>query len=339
MSQETIEWLNTQCLIGFTEKRGHAWHYRASAQGAEPNHYPEAIPVEEVIRRLFAWRAIERPLAVSLPNGTLRAVEGKKAIVADDNYDVLGIFSEGYQPHQYEDWLVHNVATLLDDDLGIGSALLLRNRGVAVVQVEVSENFTTPEGVEFRPNLLAATSFDGSLATIYKRTVTVAVCDNTTERGLREEGQQWKVKHTRYSGLRVAEARDALALVFAGGDAFAAEVARLCAVPVSDREWAKVLDALVPVPEATGAARTIAETKRSRLSTLWVHDERVTPWKNTAWGVAQAFNTWQQHYATARGAHRVERNVDNAVTGKTATSDNKVLSVLGDIVNRPLLTV
>ena len=27
MSQETSQWLNTRTLIGFTDKRGNAWHY------------------------------------------------------------------------------------------------------------------------------------------------------------------------------------------------------------------------------------------------------------------------------------------------------------------------
>jgi len=39
-------------LIGFTEQRGHAWHYRAGAQGEEPNHYPELPAVG--IRRIGA---------------------------------------------------------------------------------------------------------------------------------------------------------------------------------------------------------------------------------------------------------------------------------------------
>jgi hypothetical protein len=38
MSKETSSWLNNNVLIGLTDKRGHAWHYRKSEQGAEPNH-------------------------------------------------------------------------------------------------------------------------------------------------------------------------------------------------------------------------------------------------------------------------------------------------------------
>lgn len=53
MSGETLHDLNTNLLIGHTSQRGTAWHYRAEEQGDESNHYANAIPVEDVQRRLF----------------------------------------------------------------------------------------------------------------------------------------------------------------------------------------------------------------------------------------------------------------------------------------------
>ena len=97
------------------------------------------------------------------------------------------------------------------------------------------DTITTPEGVAFRPNLLATTSFDGSIATTYKRTVTDTVCDNTRELALSERGQEVKVKHSRNSHAQLAPARKALALVHTLGDEFAAEVAQLCATTVTRR--------------------------------------------------------------------------------------------------------
>ena len=67
MSRETLHNLNTNTLIGFADKRGTAWHYRAEAQGDESNHYPGAIPVSDVQRRLFSWHAQSRALAVETP--------------------------------------------------------------------------------------------------------------------------------------------------------------------------------------------------------------------------------------------------------------------------------
>jgi phage/plasmid-like protein (TIGR03299 family) len=331
MSKETEEWLNTKCLIGFTNKRGRAWHYRESAQGVEPNHYPEGIPIADVQRRLFSWEPLEEPIYVFNKglNSGYRPVPNQKAIVASDNGDVLGIFKDGYTPHRYDEWLLENISAILDDDeLGIGAALLLRNRGVAVVQVEVPDYFTTRDGVQFRPNLVAATSLDGSLSTTYKRTITDTVCDNTTEIALAEEGQQVKIKHSRYSGLRIGEAREALELIYDSADAFTAEVEKLCAEVVTDAQWLKVLDSLVAVPEEKGRAQTTALNKRHTLNNLWLSDPRVEPWKNSAWGVHQAFNTWGQHYAVVKGAHRAERNFDNVLSGKTAAGDNLVLRTL-----------
>jgi hypothetical protein len=64
MSRESLEWLNRNTLIGFTDERSKAWHYRASEQGSEPNHYPGAIPVADVKRRLFSWQALELPISI-----------------------------------------------------------------------------------------------------------------------------------------------------------------------------------------------------------------------------------------------------------------------------------
>jgi len=57
MSKETSEWLNQNVLVGYTETRGNAWHYKASDQGEEANHYDGAVPLEDVNRRLFDWEA------------------------------------------------------------------------------------------------------------------------------------------------------------------------------------------------------------------------------------------------------------------------------------------
>ena len=68
MSRETIADLNTQTLIGYTAKRGTAWHYRAEAQGDEPNHYDGPIPVADVHRRLFSWTPVTAPLQAAIIN-------------------------------------------------------------------------------------------------------------------------------------------------------------------------------------------------------------------------------------------------------------------------------
>lgn len=332
MSQETSQWLNQNTLIGFTEKRGNAWHYRAADQGAESNHYTGAIPVGDVQRRLFDWTAVSSPVFVGGDDFGLRRVANKQAITTSDTGDVLGIFADGYEVHQYQEWLINKVAAILDDGLQIGSAGLLRGRKQAWVSIEVPENITTPEGVEFRPNLIACTSHDGSLATTYKRTVTNVVCDNTMAAGLAEQGQQFKIKHSRNSKLRIVEVRDALAVVHTVAEDFAAEVKALCETSVSDKAWSAFLDLHAPVPEAAGRSRTTAVNEQAALTALWNSDARVSPWRGTAWGVVQAVNTHLHHEAKVRGVSRPERNMCNAVDGKADALDKATVAELGKVL-------
>jgi phage/plasmid-like protein (TIGR03299 family) len=187
--------------------------------------------------------------------------------------------------------------------------------------------------VDFRPNLLACTSHDGSLATTFQRVVTNVVCDNTMSAALMETGQRVKVRHSRYSRIRLAEAREALAIVHTITDEFAAQVSQLAATTVTDRQWAAFLDAHAVLP--TGAStrtRTSVEKKRTSLERLWRRDARVSPWKNTAWGVVQAVNTWVHHEQTVRGSTRPERNMLRAVDGTTDALDRTTLATLRTVL-------
>jgi len=351
MSKETLDHLNTNTLIGNTDQRGQAWHYRAEHQGDESNHYQGPIPIGHVRRRLFDWQAVSRRIAVEVPaeldTMTHLADEGEpmrwavqddlQGICRSDNHHRMGVFAEGYLMHQYDEWLLKTVANILDDNLSISSAGLLRKGAIAWVEVSVPESITTPEGVTFRPNLLATTSFDGSIATTFKRTITATICDNTRELALSEQGQQVKVKHSRYSQLKLADARAALAMVHTLGDEFAAEIGKLCAIEVTARDWSKFLDLHVPMLDSkqqtlAGRSLTGAQHKRAKIDRLYRYYMRCAPWTGTAHGVIQAVNTYEHHENTVRGGDRGERNVIRTVTGEFGTIDRDSWSLLSKVL-------
>lgn len=356
MSKETIAWLNTQTLIGNTDKRGTAWHYRAEDQGDESNHYPGPIPVADVERRLFAWEAISRPSFTTVPSSIEEAtgvdddgqpyklilIEGEQRIVRSDTGAVMGpAFKAGYRMHQYREWLLSNVATILDDDLGISSAGLLKGGAVAWVEVSVPDSIETPQGVTFRPNLLAATSFDASVATCYGRKVTDTVCDNTMAGALGEKDQKIKFKHTRYSTLKAGQAREALAMVYSLADDYMAQLAALEAIKVTPTQFSKFVDKLV-LTDSTGKVRewkdlegrskTMASNKRDGLVRLYNHDLRVAPWAGTAIGVVKAVNTFVHHEGIVRGADRAERNMLSTIEGKFDSLDQDTLNLLTSVL-------
>lgn len=349
MSKESLATLNTQTLIGHTDKRGTAWHYREELQGEEPNHYTGPVPVADVERRLFHWTAVESPVFVRIPatvedateldddgNGVKMVhVTDRKAITRSDTGAVLGIFKDGYQPHQPREWLIENVQLLVGGALDIGSAGLLRGGAVAWLQVESTDNMVTPSGVEFRPFILAATSFDGSLSTTYKVGSTVVVCDNTMAASLAEAGAFVKVRHTRNGTLNAESIRDALGIVEQAAETFTKDVEMLTNWHVTDEQWVKFLDQVCKADATAKSTRaqTVADKKRGELNALWEDDLRVTPWNGTAFGVLQAANTWAHHVQSVRGDNRAGRNMLNVITGKTEDADAETLKVLAAVCN------
>ncbi|MFC9995703.1 DUF932 domain-containing protein [Nocardia sp. NPDC127526] len=355
MSKETMTWLNNNTLIGMTAKRGKAWHYRKDEQGSEPNHYEGFVPVAEVERRLFNWDAKSAPLRFDIPgtmddftsiddDGNLvRSVtdETRQVIYHGGTGEPFGVFKQGYVIHQYADRLLKGLAEIVTpdglaistDSLGIGSAGLLRGGAQAWVQIERPDNVKTPEGVEFRSNLLACTSHDGSLATQYSKVNTIVVCDNTMEWALgeaRNTGNRIKIMHTKYSHLRIQEAREALKIIVESADKFAADIAELCRIPVSGRQFEAFVGEWAPLPEKEGAARTRVKEKREKVTDMYRNDNRVAPWAGTAFGVLQLVNTYNHHYASFKSGKtsRAERNMANAISGKTSEQDQATLKVL-----------
>lgn len=328
MSQETSNWLNQNTLIGWTSKRGNAWHYRASEQGAESNHYPLAVPTADVERRLFHWKAEESPISFEV-GGQQIVDPTRKGIVRPDTGTLLGVFRNGFQIHDYQQWLVEQTEMVADSDLGVSSAGLLKGGAVAWVQFEMPETMQV-EGCDFRPFLTAATSLDGSLASTYLTGSQIVVCDNTLSASLADKSHQIKIRHSSKSIGRIGEVRDALGLVYTVADDFMAEVQALTSTKVSDKVWSRFLDGLAPAPKDGASARAAAmiERKRDALTRLYTKDERAAQWNGTAFGVLQAVNTYEQHEQHVRGMGRAERNALQMVNGEFAKSDQRTMDAL-----------
>jgi phage/plasmid-like protein (TIGR03299 family) len=202
-------------------------------------------------------------------------------------------------------------------------------------------------GVEYLPLLLATTSLDGTIATTYKMTVVLVVCDNTRAAALNGRGNQFKVKHTRNSEMKLTSAQDALGLVMATADEFDKQYSELVLQKVTPKQWAKYLDTQVPMPEEDYAKRddgsmvvlnkraiTMAERKRDNLVYLYNHDEKVAPWKGTAFGALQAFNTYEHHEARAnKGTVRLERNMLRTIKGEYDSLDRDNYKVLQEVLS------
>lgn len=353
MSQETSEWHLTNFLYGYADTRGLPWWENDELRqqlGLETNIYPGAIPVKDVLSRLFHWQAEEAPAAYLRPASfedcdfiydgqPFRVVVDplRKAIVPSDSDYNFSFFKQGFQIHQYSEWLIDNVAGLVGTnrhELQIGSAGLLKQRAQAWTCLGLPEWIKTPEGFTFAPNIILYTSLDGTFSSAAILTAQAAICDNTLFMARTEAsktGRIYNIRHSKNSGFRVADAREALGIVEQASEDFAADIKGLAEWDVTEKDWDSLLDVLVPIPVGgkTTQGETMAKNKRDQISALYVSDPRVSPWKGTALGALQAFNTYEQHEKGIRvGQDRPELNMAKVLKGESAKHDAEVLNSL-----------
>lgn len=369
MSKETTEWLNNNTMIGFVAHRekwanngyvrvdGVTQKVKAWWKSDTFEHaYDDAIPAEEVERVLFNWEPVETQVWNRLPvdqggedydgeDGEGRRFlwvldDKRKGIMRPDTQEVFNYFTvEGYKVHSYKPWLMDNVTTILDGEAGIASAMLLRGGGVAAVTVELPDGITTDyAGIEIRPSLVAATSLDGTRATIYKLATMIPVCDNSLEDALTGAGKGIKIKHSAKSLGKLGETRDALGLIYQHGEEMAAFLDSLAKVDVTDQTFHDIINHMVVVPEAkvdggkvsNQRAITIAENKQGELTELWTRDPRSAPFHGTLLGAYQSVNTWNEHFRS-NNPNTPERIMTGTLDGKFAKEDQVFWALVGSL--------
>lgn len=332
MSTITIDDItqDTGLLTGYAEKRLTPW-------GAS---MPGAIPIE-FARKMIGWTPLEATVHGTLiSDDGVRTINdaGRKMLVHPTTFLPLAVHGAGYTVHPYAETLLDQAALIADGEVGLARVGTLRSGKQAFVQFEMGDNVVAKskgaEPVEYRPFLNAATSLDGSLATTYFVGTTVIICENTLAAALSEskkDGRSIKVRHTVNSRLQITAARDVLGILFRVADSFTDEVARLTSEYVSDQKWRDFLDAIAPTDKKEGRALSMAETRRAQLTNLWNHDDRVAPWKNSAWGVLAAVNTHSHHIQTVKNASREERNAARIIDGTLAKQDVNTLRILATV--------
>lgn len=298
MSRETGQWLNDNVV---TWER--AWHQAADSS----NIYPGGVPMEVVRELLTSWT----PEEIELYDADMKHIEEFKAIRRSDTQEIFAVHGDGYQTHTYKDWLTDTVTDSIasDEDVIISSAGLLKKGAQAWVVVQRPMVAHAHGGVEFWPFLTLSTSLDGSMSTQINKNNQVAVCDNTLEIE-RNINTQFLFRHTKGSGSRLAEFRGVAAALAEGETDFAKEVNRLLETSVDPTQFQKFLETQVPIKDDDGPAKkTRSERKRQEITQLYKADERAASWTGTAYGVLQAFNTWDQHLS--RLVNRTGKELDD----------------------------
>lgn len=341
-SQETFAWLRDHVRVGFVTERGPAW-WATDNYMADGTHFDGPVP-QEAVDEVLGIEFIEASVFAQLPSGDVIKDETRKAIVREDTETIVHIAGKDYVIHPYRQTLDGFVKQItFDSHAGVGSVGRLQKDGLAFLQAVLPQEFEIA-GYGYLPYITAVTSANGRRKTTFITGAKATVCDNTVNMALRGAMTSAAYKHTKNSKPKVLAAREALGIRLVQVAENLEDVfGDLMETPVSDKQWAEFLDAHVPMPEAkptksgtNGKGYTMAENKRDELTRLWLKDEKVAPWTNTAMGVVQAVNTWRTWNGIVRNAPggRLERNFTSDVTGANAKEDNKVIADLAKVLEK-----
>lgn len=284
---------------------------------------------------------------------------------------VMNIASKNFNTDSFKKVLIDNVADIVQEspaDLAITGAGVLKWGRVGYLEISIPETLhDNKTGIAFRPNLLASTSFDSSVATRYDRTITNVICDNTHQWALQQSGENtgsFKVKRTKNFSELVSNARQALGIMERSTEEFTKILHEWSEQPVSEKQFIKWLDVIVPIPEVKKVeketmvsiqgemqkvkvektntnSQSIAINKRESMSEMYFKDERVAPWAGTKLGIAQLGNTWYTHESTMKGAKahggnklqaRVEGNMMRVLDGTIAKQDDRFIQAIDQVL-------
>jgi phage/plasmid-like protein (TIGR03299 family) len=259
-------------------------------------------------------------------------IEGKYATVRHDVNYPMGVVGEDYTVFSNKAGFEIVEAT----GIKVETAGSLKN-GRKVWALGKLDRVLDLAGDEILPYLLFLWSHDGTSAVRIMPTPVRVVCDNTLRMALSGAKNVWSASHTASIHDRAEQAKQNLRLTNSFYDKFENEVQRLIDQTVSEMLFEQILEEIVPdpTPEKEGAKisdRKLdnALTKRGEIRELYNLDSRVAPFKDTGWGVVQAFSTHDLWFGKVHGGDnmRLERQASRVLSGDTLTNTTKVQGLL-----------
>jgi len=348
-SRETMEWLRNNIAVGFTGDRGPAWW----ANGAvtkdgtwstipDGSHFEGPVPIE-VVHKILDVKLVKGSVRISYvgEDGKIHTTmdERTQPIINARTGQVFGYPKDGYQIHPYLETLHGFMMQILDDSsVGVGSVGLLRKGGQAFIQVVLPRTFEVA-GYGYQPYCMAVTSADQSRSTGFYTGALAGVCDNTVNSAIMGALTAFKIRHSTNSAGKVAVAREKLGIQLQqAGEEMGETIEALLNIEVTDEELTKWLDEAGYEQnefndkfKTGGQGYTSSKAIRDGFERMWREDDKVAPWRNTAFGVLQLDNTYRTWNKAVKNASRMERNYANLASGRQADEDVRALNALAKV--------
>jgi len=302
----------------FLSVREDAWHRLGTTVHEDIN----ALDAMK-IANLTDWDVRKLPLfAESDLDGKRIDIDAKYATVFTNpvtkRVQQLGVVGSHYTPVQNE---TH--ADLLDalvDESGAKIETLgnLRGGRETFITMKMPETMQLGGVDAVETYVVALNSHDGTSAFRFMVTPIRVVCANTLAAALGAAKSTFSIRHTRNSGARIAEAREALGLTFKYVEAFELEAQRMIEQTITDAQFAEITKSIFGDPEkAPARSKLNIEGHIDAVTALWNESATLQNVKGTAWAGYNTITEYADHFVGVRTKRDVaDRRAERAVLAK-----------------------
>lgn len=248
----------------------------------------------------------EQPVSTTV-NGQQLTIDNKFITYRDHpkhGLTALGVVGNRYTPIQDSD--AFEFLNYLSDESGavFETAGALGHGERVFMSMKFPESMKLANGQDLVDNyIVAVNSHDGTTSFNVVVTPVRVVCQNTVRLALRSATNKISLRHTANATQKVQQARETLGIVFKYQEEFQREVDRLLAVDMSEQDFSKFVETLVPLPSRKDATqREIAtiERKRAEITELWNAPTQANV-KGTGWAAYNAVVEWSDWVKRIRG--------------------------------------
>lgn len=279
-----------------------------------------ALTAEQAIQQgglNFQVKVSEQPVSTNVNGVTITSPNRFMTYAELPNGEThgIGVVGNRYTPIQNRDAfdLLNNI---VDDSGAIyDTAGKFDGFGKCYITMKLPQTITVAGGADAIDTYLhCVNSHDGTSSFTIHTMFLRQICTNGLK-GFRA-GSSVSLRHTANSTLRVQDARLALGVIFQEQEQFRTEVESLVNTPVSNSDFKKFVDELVPLPTELGRAHTNAENIRGNLFSLWNADTQKNV-AGTAWAAYNTVTEYVDWFSPVRGNDGEVRKARQSITGRS----------------------
>lgn len=315
----------------FASARLDAWHRLGTTTR-------ECMTAEEVMTtaHLGGWNVRKLPLTA-----TEITDDGVSTVAVPDKFatvrthpisgavDYLGAVGTDYTPVQNEQHC--ELLNLLVDESGahFETAGSLKGGRETFVTMKLPTGLRINGVDDVDLYIAGINSHDGSSAFRIVVTPVRVVCANTQHLALKRAKASYSVRHTSGAKTKIAEARQALGLVFDYCEAFEAEADKLIREELTRAEFEGIIGQLWPQPTSPSVRAANNDRRRRRhLLELFEHAPTNEAVRGSRWAGYQAITEYLDHRAPAKNADvRAARVLTSGDLARTKQRAYELLAV------------